>query len=158
MSFCQCGRVLPWKVHGQTCSCVCAMRYISARACACSHSLFVFGWPFCFPHLSLFSCTVRNICPKLVQSRSQFTEQITHLITSTVPLYLPESQSWVSMSLPPNIIISLESLYHIYMPPEPLFHQTTVSCFPSEILFPWMLFWSSSSFKEIEGVGSSLWH
>lgn len=145
MSFCQCGRVLPWKVHGRTCSCVCAMRYISARARACSHSLFVFGWPFCFPHLSLFSCTVRNICPKLVQSRSQFTEQITHLInincatvSSWKPVlsfhvfapkyyYLPWKfisyiyASWTTVS--PKLLVFLQKYFFLgccFGPPPPL--------------------------------------
>lgn len=153
MSFCQCGKVFPWKVHGQTCSSVGALLHVLAAILLylVSHSA--------SPHLSLSSCTVRNICPKLVQSCNHSSPRGNYALDSISSTTVSSWKLILSFHIfaskyykcPPWKFIS-----YLYMPPEPLFHQGF--CFPSEILSVCVFFWSPSSFKQIEGIESSLWH
>lgn len=147
-------RSCPGRSMGQPCSCVFALLYVLVLAAILLLCLVAYS---ASPHLSLFSYAVRNSCPKLVQSCNHLSPRVNYALVTVRSTPVSSWKLILSFHIfapkyykcPPWKFISVCLLNHYF---------TKASCFPSEILFACVFFWSPSSFKQIKGIESSLWH
>lgn len=111
------------------------------------------------PPLSLFSCTVTNICPKLLQSPHHSSPRVNYALSNVGSTAASSWKLiWSFRIFAPKYYKcpSWKFLSYLYLPPEPLFHQGFLFSFRNTFCVCGFL--SLSSFKQIQGFESSLWH